>query len=107
MYRRLQEHPVAQRKAALAALNLNWGDGRCRFFNPPVDLISLTLLKIAREGGRGILVIPDWPNQVWHPAAKMLCDQWKTFPMAGQDALQGSRTIRQTWRLVIGTIRME
>lgn len=64
MYRRVQEYLTAQRKTALDFLDQDWGDGRSRFFNPPVYLMAMTLLKIAREGGRGILELPDCLNQM-------------------------------------------
>lgn len=54
------EHPVAQRKQAEAALEEGWGDGRARFFNPPPELLGLTLRKMARENARGVVVVPLW-----------------------------------------------
>lgn len=43
------ENPVAQRKQAQSALQEVWGDGCARFFNPPKELLGLTLSNKKKE----------------------------------------------------------
>lgn len=54
------EHSVAQCKQSEAAMEDWWGEGRARFYNPPPQLLGLTIAKIAREKTRGIVVVPLW-----------------------------------------------
>ena len=103
-YRRLAGHPVAQRKTTLAAFDQTWSDGHCRFFDPPIDMMSLTVSKIAREGAKGILIVPDWPNTIWYPAVQDVCGSWEPFSMKADESLCGARSIRNNWRLVVGVI---
>lgn len=100
-YRTLRGHPMAHRKATLDSLNQDWGDGLCRLFNPPIDLISLVLFKIESDGARGVLVIPDWPNRIWYATAKRIARSWVRLPLPGTRALCGARSIRNYWRLVM------
>lgn len=39
---------------------------------PPFSLILRVLTKIENEGGRGVVVVPDWANQAWYPKFKAL-----------------------------------
>lgn len=106
-YRKLRAHPIPQRKAAIAALNQDWGDGLGRLFNPPVDLVSLTLYKIEKERAKGILVVPDWPNQLWYSTARRLSRTWDRIPLEGARALCGARSIRNCWKLAVAEIGQE
>lgn len=48
------------------AFTINWSTLWFYAF-PPFSLILRVLSKLKREGGRGIVVVPDWPNQPWYP----------------------------------------
>jgi hypothetical protein len=41
----------------------------------PISLILKVLQKLEREGGTGILVVPDWKGQVWSPIVRPLSVQ--------------------------------
>jgi len=107
-YRRFSlEPPVAQRKTTIAALLDNWSDGRARIFNPPFDLVSLTLLKIAREGAKGVIVLPNWPNQIWYPAACAMIQNWIQLQHVGREAIVGHRRVNPKWRVMAGLVNMD
>ena len=48
------------------AFTFSWHDLDFYAF-PPISLISKTLNKINEDNARGLLVVPDWPNQPWYP----------------------------------------
>lgn len=52
------ENLVAQRNKAEAAMAEWWGEGRALFFNPPPELLGVTLTKMEREKARGKFVVP-------------------------------------------------
>ena len=57
---------------AVDAFTLNWHDTRFYAF-PPFCVIPKVLQKICRDRAKGVVVVPDWPNQPWFPLiAKML-----------------------------------
>ena len=87
------EHPVAQRKSAEAALLENWGDGRARFFNPPPPLLGITLSKMAREGARGVVVIPLWIETQSVARLRRMADRAVELrPTPGSPLVVGART---------------
>lgn len=79
------EHPVAQRKQVDAALDKYWGDGRARFFNPPLELLGMTLRKIKNEGARGVVVVPFWMKTAATASLRRMKDAKTTLkPTAGR-----------------------
>ena len=57
---------------AVDAFTLNWHDTRFDAF-PPFCVIPKVLQNICRDRAKGVVVVPDWPNQPWFPLiAKML-----------------------------------
>lgn len=58
---------------AIDAFTLNW---KCYFFYafPPFCLILKVLSKIVQEKARGIVLVPNWPNQPWYPLYHRLLD---------------------------------
>ena len=87
------EHPVAQRKSAEAALLENWGDGRARFFNPPPQLLGITLSKMAREGARGVVVVPLWIETQSVARLRRMADRVvELHPSPGSPLVVGART---------------
>lgn len=53
-------------------MNEDWGEGKARIFNPPVNMIALVLRKIEQEHGRGVLVVPTCPAQLWFARLRAL-----------------------------------
>lgn len=51
---------------SIDAFTLKW-DATFFYAFPPFALLSRSLQKIKREGGRGIVVVPWWPSQPWYP----------------------------------------
>ena len=51
---------------AIDAFSLDWSLLDFYAF-PPFSLINKVLQKIIEEGARGIVIVPDWPTQVWYP----------------------------------------
>ena len=49
------------------AFSLDWGALDFYAF-PPFPCISSCIQKIIQDGARGILLTPNWPNQVWYPS---------------------------------------
>ena len=57
---------------AVDAFTLSWNDTRFHAF-PPFCVIPKVLQKMCRDRAKGVVVVPDWPNQPWFPLiAKML-----------------------------------
>ena len=51
---------------AVNAFTMSWSDVIfCAF--PPFCIIPSVLQKIIKDRARGILVVPDWPSQLWYP----------------------------------------
>lgn len=53
------------------AFTINWSNLYFYAF-PPFSVILRVLAKIKRDRAEGILVVPNWPNQVWYPLFKSL-----------------------------------
>ena len=49
---------------AIDAFSINWSNLTFYAF-PPFNCVGRVLQKIANEKATGILVVPDWPNQIW------------------------------------------
>lgn len=52
------ENPVPQRKTAESTQSDHWGDRRARLFNPPPELLTVTLNKMRREKAKGLVLVP-------------------------------------------------
>ena len=101
-YRPLGVHPVAMRKVTLAALDERWGPERARLNCPPVDLISMTVLKMRKEGARGVLLVPDWGGAPWMAQVRELSSRsWVWEPGGGRDVWAGRRSMQEKWKLRI------
>ena len=53
------------------AFTLNWADAVFYAF-PPFSIVTQVLRKIEFDGAKGILVVPNWPTQVWFPLLRRL-----------------------------------
>ena len=52
---------------AVDALLVNWEDYDVFYAFPPFSLITQVLQKIQRQRVTGLLIVPDWPTQIWYP----------------------------------------
>lgn len=52
------ENPVSQRKTVMAAWKESWGNRHARPSNPPSELPTVKLNKIAREGAKKLVLVP-------------------------------------------------
>ena len=52
---------------AVDAFPVNWNDYDVFYAIPPFSLITQVPQKIQSHGVTGLLVVPDWPTQVWYP----------------------------------------
>ena len=93
-------HPVAMRKVSLAALEEHWGPERARLYCPPVDLIAMTVLKMRREGARGVLLVPDWGGAPWMAQVRTMATRsWVWEPGGGREIWAGRRAMQGKWKL--------
>jgi hypothetical protein len=99
------DHPVARRKYLTAQMAENWGDGRCRLWNPPFDLLPVVVKKIADDRARGVVVAPAWPAQPWFARLRELSTAFRILdPAAHGPLFTGRRAINPEWRLVIAEV---
>ncbi|VEN35017.1 unnamed protein product [Callosobruchus maculatus] len=75
---------------------------------PPFSLISKVLKKVRDDNAQGILIVPDWPGQVWYPAFQQMLIS-DTFTMGPDENLltSPSRHPHPLWKsltLVAGII---
>lgn len=54
---------VARKTYLCTQMEEDWGDGHKRLRNPPFDLLPLVVCKIEKEGGKGVLLAPQWKAQ--------------------------------------------
>lgn len=59
---------------AVDAFSLNWHSLMFYAF-PPFSVLTQTIQKIEKEEATGVLVVPNWPTQVWYPALMRLLIQ--------------------------------
>lgn len=52
------------------AFNLNWNQFNLCYIFPPFSLISAVMKKITEDKAEAILVVPNWPTQMWFPLIK-------------------------------------
>ena len=57
------------------AFTLDWSRWHPFYAFPPFALIMRTLSKIQHDGADAIVIVPNWPNQIWFPVImRMLVD---------------------------------
>lgn len=47
---------------------------------PPFNQICKTLLKIHMEKAKGVIIVPDWPNQIWYTRLKQMAKDMILLP---------------------------
>ena len=56
---------------AVDAFTFSWSNLNFYAF-PPFSVILKTLTKVKRDRAEGVVVVPDWPTQVWYPLLNKL-----------------------------------
>ena len=54
---------------------------------PPFSVVTQTIQKIEKEKATGVLVVPNWPTQVWYPAIMRLLVTWPVILPPGKNIL--------------------
>ena len=98
--------PVAQRKIAVAALKEHWGPQEARLYNPPPDMVSMTLAKMRREGARGIVLVPAWNSAPWMAELLSMADKVETYDDPIRSMLAGRRKMNHKWRLLVAQVNV-
>ena len=57
--------PHDQNAEGYNAFNFNWSPGLALYINPPWSLLDQVVDKIVRDGTRGLVVAPHWPEARW------------------------------------------
>lgn len=84
-----------------------WGDGSARFFNPPPELLGLTVAKIAREGARGVVVIPLWVETSCTARLRRLADSVQVLlSTPGRPLVTGARFGTAACPILLATVRL-
>lgn len=78
---------------AIDAFTINWKGFRFYAF-PPFCLILKVLSKIISESARGIVVVPNWPNQPWFPLFHRLLDSELIILNADPDLLSSPSRVQ-------------
>lgn len=52
---------------AVDAFSLNWKNYDVFYAFPPFSLITQVLQQIQDQCATGLLIVPDWPTQIWYP----------------------------------------
>lgn len=106
-YRPLEVAPVAQRKVAVADLKEKWDDGEARLYNPPPDMMSATLGKMCREGGRGLVLAPAWMGATWMAELKRMADRPHVMKEPVRSLFAGRRKMNAKWELMVAEVGLE
>jgi hypothetical protein len=61
------------------AFSLDWSTEDL-FLNPPWKELPRVLSKLRRGGGRGVLIVPEWPSQLWYPTMLQLAQSIVPLP---------------------------
>ena len=69
---------------AVDAFSVSWSNLSFYAF-PPFSVILRLLTKVRRDRAEGVIVVPDWPTQVWYPLlSKLMVGQPFLFPQTAQ-----------------------
>lgn len=104
--RPLGETFVARKKYLSTQMEEFWGDGRARLCNPPFDLLPVVVRKIASDGGRGVLLAPNWPAQAWFARLKELASELHLLQPSADvlQLLESSRQMNAGWEVMLAVI---
>ena len=104
--RPLGETAVARRKYLATQMMEDWGDGRARLWNPPLDLLPLVVRKLVADGEKGVLVAPHWPAQVWHAQLVAQATSYKILQPdeVASSLLHSTKKGNDAWSVVLATM---
>jgi hypothetical protein len=104
-YRPIGEHPVARRKYLTTQMQENWGDGKCRLWNPPFDLLPVVVRKIEQDQARGVIIAPMWPAQQWFARLRALSTGVRVLdPVEHGPLYTGLHRVNPSWKLLIAEV---
>jgi hypothetical protein len=99
------KHPVARRKYLETQMSEYWGDGPCRLWNPPLDLLPMVVRKIKSEQAQGVMIALRWPVKPWFAQLEAMSTVMHDL---AQDqvhpVLHGTRPVNPHWKLVVAEI---
>ena len=72
---------------AIDAFSLDWSKLNFYAF-PPFSVIPSVLRKITAEQATGVIVVPDWPTQSWHPKEQQMFVKEPVLLEARKDLLK-------------------
>ena len=72
---------------AIDAFSLDWSKLNFYAF-PPFSVIPSVLRKITAEQATGVVVVPDWPTQSWHPKTQQMLVKEPVLLEARKDLLK-------------------
>lgn len=76
---------------AVDAFSLSWGKEKFYMF-PPFSIISKVECKIRQDKASGILIVPDWPSQVWYPRVVKLAQKKMRFSPSEKNLKHPTKT---------------
>jgi hypothetical protein len=80
----------------------NGGDGKCRLWNPPFDLLPVVLKKMDMEGARGAIIGPMWTAQPWYARLLTLSTAVRVlYPSEDGPLYTGQRKGNPAWKLLV------
>ena len=88
------------------AFTISWADKQFYCF-PPFSCVLKVIRKVINDKGRGILVIPYWPTQLWFPLLTTILEQHPTILQPSKNLLlmpsnqEQIHPLRKTLRLAI------
>jgi hypothetical protein len=83
-------HPNAE---ACDAFSISWQQIRV-YAHPPIRMIAKTILKIELERVEAVLVVPNWPTQVWWPRLMQLKTKIVTLGK-GEEVLEAGEWMKR------------
>jgi hypothetical protein len=104
-FRPIGEHPTARRKYLTTQMEENWGDGKCRLWNPPFDLIPIVVRNIEHDQARGVIVAPMWPAQPWFARLRALSTGVRVQdPVEHGPLYDGHHPVNPGWKLLVAEV---
>ncbi|PXF49274.1 hypothetical protein BWQ96_00848 [Gracilariopsis chorda] len=104
-HRPLNETRPARLKQIRDQLQTYCGDGKARLWNPPFDVLQITVRKIETESARGVPIAPFWPAQAWFARLRGLASAMHLLD-GNLDHLTRNRS-NPGWRPVVAEVRLE
>ncbi len=72
---------------AVDAFLINWKDYDVFYAFPSFSLITQVLQKIQNQCATGLLIVPDWPTQIWYPKLMRMLVNYPVLIPSGEKLL--------------------